>query len=193
MKNKILSSVLVASSLLMGQAFADNHVGGVESMDGMEHVMYSSATAMLSIPSFHIKDASGATLSTFMSDLKLTKADLPYELQVVKLEAVEDKADSDSHEHNKAVFLTTTNTLTLPEVHVVNAEGMTTEKLSATLTIKSFSPPFTLQVTSLETVAISEMPSMDMPKPGDVDSNGCVYPETWHASMNHCMDQTGAK
>lgn len=185
MKSKILSSILVASSLLMGQAFAEHHGGGMD----MEKVKFMGATGMLSVPKFKVVDGAGVTQIMMMADLKLTKAEMPYELQIVELKSVKEAKAGDHDDHDKPVFSIATSTLTLPEVHIMGADGMMTGMMSAELKVISFIEPFTLQVTSL---VAKEMPSMDMDKPkkGDVDSKGCVYPETWHEPMNHCMDQT---
>jgi hypothetical protein len=188
MKNKILLSIVAASSLLMGEAFAEHH-GGME-----DKVTFSGATAQLTIPEVHLIDSSGATLIMQSAHLQLIKAEEPFELEVTKLDSVdEDKEAHKGDDHDKVTFSVSTNKLIIPEVHMMNAEGMTTEKVSAELELQGFTPPYLFKVISLTPVVIKEAPTMDMPKKGDVDSKGCVYPETWHAPMNHCMDQTGSK
>ena len=182
MKCKILSSILVVSSLFMGQAFAEHD-------DGMEKVKYLGVTSTLMVPKFSVEDVSGTALTVMTAELKLTKADEPYEFELVDLKKfAEEVATGDHSEHDKAVFAIPTSTLTLPEVHIMGADGVMTGLMSAELKLISFVPPLKLQVTSL---LPKEMPSMEMPKAGDVDSKGCVYPETWHDAMSHCMDQTG--
>ena len=170
MKSKILLSIL-ASSFFMGTAIAEHHGGD------MDKVTFSGATAELVIPKIHLVDDSDTTLSVMMGKLKLIKAEQPYELEVTTLEAVDEATAGDHDGHGRAKFSTSTNVLMLPEVHVLDASGMMTEMVAAKLELMGFTPPFTLKVTSLGPA---------------VDSRGCIWPETWHEPMNHCMDQTSA-
>lgn len=89
-------------------------------------------------------------------------------------------ADDDMHTmHDKVVFSTATGTLMIPEVHVQDAEGNTTGMVSAKLIVIKAEGSIELQVTEL-------IPVVNEPK---VDEFGCVFPQTWHEAMNHCMVQ----
>jgi len=86
--------------------------------------------------------------------------------------------DIDMPDMGRAVFDARTNTLTLPKIQYIGADGkMTKVVFTADLVISKDKPdePLELKVTKLEPVV--------------TDEHGCVAPETWHEEMGHCMDQ----
>jgi hypothetical protein len=79
---------------------------------------------------------------------------------------------------DRAVFDARTNTLVLPKIQYIGADGkMTKVVYTADVVISKDKPdePLELKVTKLEPVV--------------TDEHGCVAPETWHEEMGHCMDQ----
>lgn len=86
----------------------------------------------------------------------------------------------------KVVYSSSTQTLILPKVYVMDAEGNMTEMVAAELKLSKGSEPYEFKVEKL--TSVMESHDHDSHQPA-VDSYGCVFPETWHAEMNHCMVQ----
>ncbi len=87
-------------------------------------------------------------------------------------------ADMPDMDMSRAVFDARTNTLMLPKIQYIDADGkMTKVVFTADLVISKnkADEPLELKVTKLEPVV--------------TDENGCVAPETWSEGMGHCMDQ----
>ncbi len=71
-------------------------------------------------------------------------------------------------------FLSASNTLVIPEVHIMDESGAMTGMKSVKLVLIKGEPPYQFEVVELEDVV-------------EKDENGCVLPEVWHEEMGHCM------
>jgi len=78
---------------------------------------------------------------------------------------------------DKAVFDATTNKLKLPKVHYVDENGNMTTLM------------FAVDMDISKNVA-GEALEFKINDLKQIDEHGCVFPETFHEEMGHCMDQT---
>ncbi len=85
--------------------------------------------------------------------------------------------DDGMTDKEKAVFDATTNKLKLPEVHYVDENGNMTTLMFAV----------DMDISKDVTGEALEFKITDLKQ---IDEHGCVFPETWHEAMGHCMDQT---
>jgi len=77
---------------------------------------------------------------------------------------------------NKAIFYPATNTLKLPVVHNVDANGKMTKTLYAVEL--DLSSPIEGEANKFKVIKLNE-----------TDEYGCILPETWQESWGHCMVQ----
>ncbi len=74
----------------------------------------------------------------------------------------------------KVKFMSATNTLVIPEVHMVDESGNMMGMKSVELVLIKGDEPYQFGVVKLEDVA-------------EKDENGCIAPQVWHDQMGHCM------
>ena len=71
-------------------------------------------------------------------------------------------------------FMSATNTLVIPEVHIMDESGNMTGMKSVELVLIKGDEPYQFEVVKLEDAV-------------KTDENGCVAPQVWHGEMGHCM------
>ncbi|MCF6204205.1 MAG: hypothetical protein L3J59_11140 [Methylococcaceae bacterium] len=74
----------------------------------------------------------------------------------------------------KVKFMSATNTLVIPEVHVMDESGNMTGMKSVELVLIKGDQPYQFEVVKLED-AVKK------------DDQGCVAPQVWNDQMGHCM------
>jgi hypothetical protein len=74
----------------------------------------------------------------------------------------------------KVKFMSATNTLVIPEVHIMDESGNMMGMKSVELVLIKGDEPYQFEVVKLEDAA-------------EKDDHGCVAPQVWHGEMGHCM------
>lgn len=85
-------------------------------------------------------------------------------------------ADAGMHDKDQVVFDAATNTLKIPKVQLVDADGNMTDIY------------YTAEMDISKNVA-GEKIEFRVNDLKQTDDHGCVLPETWHGEMGHCMNQ----
>lgn len=71
-------------------------------------------------------------------------------------------------------FMSATNTLVIPEVHIMDGLGNMMGMKSVELVLIKGDEPYQFEVVKLEDAV-------------EKDDQGCVAPQVWHDQMGHCM------